>query len=224
MRGGSRSVVSAGFSLSMRQPISHGPSSRNASSISSSNAPSSAPGALCDARTSREGDDIGAKFGRRDLPAGDLIGAVVHDHDRKVLLPAPRDGGERAKLHQDRTVALQRDHAALRLRQRDPERDRRGQAHAAQHVEILRPPSRGPQVEVGVADAADHRLVVMQPRHQALGDVEAVHHLRLLAADRMVGCECHVSLSQWSPSALVPGLVPAIISRRPCPRSAGARG
>ena len=96
---------------------------------------------------------------------------------------------KRSKLHQDRSVAFQREHAALRLRQRDAERDRHRQSHAAEHVEILRALAGAPEVEIGVADAADHRLVVLQPRHQALRDVETVHHLGLGAVGRVVCCE-----------------------------------
>src|SRR5262249_16263759 len=58
-----------------------------------------------------------------------------------------------------------------------PEGNGEGEPHAAQHVPVLRPMAGGPQVEIGVADAADHGLFVLQLADQALGDVEAVHHL-----------------------------------------------
>ena len=91
-----------------------------------------------------------------------------------------------AELHQQRAVALERKHAALRLRQRDAKRDREGEAHAAQHVEILRAVAGGPEVEIGVADAADHGFLVLQLRDQARRDVEAVHDLGV--AGGIVGC------------------------------------
>ena len=102
--------------------------------------------------------------GRRRLLAGDLIEAVVPDDDGEVARLDVGDGGEAAERHQDRAVAFEREHPALRLRQRDAERDRAGQAHAAEHVEVLRPVADGEHVEIGVADAADHRLLVREPR------------------------------------------------------------
>src|SRR5207247_1207447 len=42
----------------------------------------------------------------------------------------------------------------------------------------------GPQIEVGVADAADHGLLARQLGDQPLGQLEAVHHLRVAGADR----------------------------------------
>ena len=91
--------------------------------------------------------------GRGRLRAGDLVDAVVHHDDHEVLRPQHRDGGERAQLHQERAVALERHDRRARLRQRDAERDRHGKPHAAEHVEILRPPPGGPEIEIGVADA-----------------------------------------------------------------------
>ena len=80
-------------------------------------------------------------------------------------------------MHQQRPVALQREHAPVRLRQRHAERDREGEPHAAEHVEILRSVAGGPQVEIGVADAADHGFLVLQFRDQPRGEIEAVHDL-----------------------------------------------
>ena len=73
------------------------------------------------------------------LAAGDLVGAVVHDHDAQVLLRPRGHRSQRAELHQDRAVALQRKHLAARLGDRHAEGDRHRQAHAAQHVEVLLP-------------------------------------------------------------------------------------
>ena len=114
---------------------------------------------------------------RGRLLAGDLIEAVVHDEDGEVARLHHADGGEAAERHQDRAVALERDHAALGLRQRDAERDRAGEAHAAEHVEILRPVAGRVEIEIGVADAADHRLLARELCDQAFGEVGAVPHL-----------------------------------------------
>src|SRR5581483_2984988 len=56
-------------------------------------------------------------------------------------------------------------------------RDREGEAHAAEHVEILGTVAGGPEIEIGVADAADHRFLVLELRDQARGHIEAVHYL-----------------------------------------------
>ena len=88
--------------------------------------------------------------------------------------------GEATELHQQRTVAFERDHVPARLRDRHAKGDRNGEAHAAQHVEILRPLAARPQIEIGVADAADHRFVVFELAHQPLGQLETVHHLRVV--------------------------------------------
>ena len=41
------------------------------------------------------------------------------------------------------------------LRQRHPKRDRAGEPHAAEHVEILRAMAGGNEIEIGVAEAGD---------------------------------------------------------------------
>ena len=69
------------------------------------------------------------------------------------------------------------------LRDGDAECDGDGEAHAAEHVEILRTLATRPQIEVGVADAADDRLVSLELGHQPLRQVEAVHHLGVMRAD-----------------------------------------
>ena len=45
-----------------------------------------------------------------------------------------------------------------------------GQAHAAEHVEILRPVAGGIEVEIGVADARDHCFVALEFRDRDLAD------------------------------------------------------
>ncbi len=77
------------------------------------------PVAAGDARATRDRDDIGGHGRRGLLLAGDLIDAVVHDHDREVARLDHADGGKTPHRHQDRAVAFERNHAALRLRQRD---------------------------------------------------------------------------------------------------------
>jgi len=143
------------------------------------------PQAACDAAAARHRDQVGAQRGRRRLPAGDLVHAVVEHHDDQVARADRGDRAQAAELHQQRAVALQREHPALRLRDRHAQRDRRRQAHAAQHVEVLRALPARPQVEVGVADAADHRFLAVQPGDQAPGEVGAAHLPRLRAAARI---------------------------------------
>ena len=184
---GSRSVAPTPGLSSMRTAISHGPSSaERARDHLVEHLLVRRPGALRKAGAARHGDEVGAGRGRGRLAAGDLVAAVVHHDDREVLRLEHRDGGEAADLHQQRAVALERDAAPLRLRQRDAERDRAGEPHAAEHVEILRPVAGRPEIEIGVADAADHGLV-LQRRDQPLGQREAVHHLRVAGADREDG-------------------------------------
>jgi len=72
---------------------------------------------------------------------------------------------------------IEREDTPFRLRQCNAERDRQRQPHAAQHVEILRTVAGRPEVEIGVADAADHGFLVLQSGDQARGEVETVHHL-----------------------------------------------
>src|SRR6185369_7814849 len=74
-------------------------------------------------------------------------------------------------------VPLDRNHLPLRLRDRDAERDRARKAHAAEHVEILRPPTARPQIEVRVANSPDDGFIVLQLRHEPLRQLEAVHPL-----------------------------------------------
>ena len=160
---GSRRVVPVPGLSSMRTPISVGPEADIDCSISRSKSSSSAAQALL-ARplaTAIATMSVGGRR-RRRLRAGDLVDAVVHHHHGEVLRRERRDGRERAELHQQRAVAFEREDAPLRLRQRNPERDREGEPHAAQHVEILRAVAGGPQVEIGVADAADHGFFVLQ--------------------------------------------------------------
>ena len=86
---------------------------------------------LGEAGSAGERDIVGDPGGGGRLAAGDLVEAVVHDHYGQVGRLERCDGGEAAELHQQRAVAFQRDHARARLRQRDAERDRDGEAHAA---------------------------------------------------------------------------------------------
>src|SRR6185312_3986065 len=142
------------------------------------------PGAIRKTAAARHRDDVGYRRARRRLAAGDLVHAVVPHHHGQVLRLAHRHGGEAAKLHQERAVALERDDVPFRLRDGDAERDRDGEPHAAEHVEVLRPLPAHPEIEIGVADAADDGFVALQLRHGAPGQLEAVHHLGVVRAQR----------------------------------------
>src|SRR6185312_4640691 len=119
---------------------------------------------------------------RGRLPAGDLVETVVPHQNGEIFLLEHADGGETAELHQQRAVAFERDDMTLGLRDRDAERDRDREPHAAQHVEILRPVAARPQVEIGVADAADDGFVALELTDEALGQLEAVHDFRVVRA------------------------------------------
>src|SRR5207342_3583644 len=82
-----------------------------------------------------------------------------------------------------RSVAFERNHMPLRLRDGDAERDRDRKSHAAEHVEVLRSLAAGPEIEIGIADAADNGLFALELADQPLGQVEAVHHLCIVCAD-----------------------------------------
>ena len=166
------------------------------------------PRAVGDAGAARNGDQIRSGRTRRRLRSGDLVNPVVpHDH-REILRRPLGDGGKATELHQQRAVAFERHDVPVWLCNRYTQRDRNGQAHAAQHVEILRPLAAGPQVEIGVADAADHRFVALELAHQPLGQLETVHHLRIVGADGSCRFHGHDALT------------PQILFRR----SAAARG
>src|SRR6185312_7672593 len=147
------------------------------------------PGTLHQAAAARHRDNVGDAGARRRLAAGDLVHAVVPDDHRQVIWLAHRHGGEAAELHQQRAVALERDDVALRLRDGDAERDRNRQAHAAEHIEVLRSLAAHPEIEISIADAADDGFLVLQVRDGALGQLEAVHHLGVVRAVR--GRRCH---------------------------------
>ena len=180
---GSRSVVPTPGLSSMRAAIRLGPPSLSAAANSRSNSSSSAAQALLAMpAAARDGDEVGSRRARRRLAAGDLVDAVVPHHDGQVLRRPHGDGRQAAELHQQRAVAFQRDDVAFGLRDGDAERDRDRQPHAAEHVEILRPLAARPQIEIGVADAADDGFLVLELRDQPLGQLEAVHHLGVVRA------------------------------------------
>ena len=151
-------------------------------------------------------DDVGRARRRGRLLAGDLVDAVVPDDDGEIARRHFGDGGEAAERHQDRAVALERDHAAPGLRQRHAERDRAGEPHAAQHVEVLRPVAGAVEVPVGVADAGDHRLVMRELRDEALGQVGAIESF---GRGRHVILNLRISVCRFRPD---------------CRRSAAAKG
>src|SRR6185312_3820455 len=92
-------------------------------------------------------------------------------------------GCKAAELHQQRAVALERNHVPFRLGDRDTKRNGNSQAHAAEHVEILWALSACPQVEIRIADAANDGFVAFELTDHQLCQLETVHHLRIVAAD-----------------------------------------
>src|SRR5436190_3476540 len=149
------------------------------------------PMALHYARTARDGDDVGRARGRRHLLARDLIDAVIHDHDGQVARPHHAYGGEATQRHEDRAVALERNHSALGLRDCDAEGNRTGKPHAAQHVEVLRPMPGGIEIEIGVADPGHDRLFARELRYQPLGQLGAIEDLH---ARRIDGRSSHAGI------------------------------
>jgi hypothetical protein len=139
---------------------------------------------------------------RRRLPAGDLIDAIVPYDDGEILRRLHRDGGEAAELHQQRAVTFQRDHVPLRLRDRDAERNRDRKPHAAEHVEILRTLAARPQVEIGIADAADDGFATFQLVDDALSECVTVHHLGIVGPDGPDGCLGHGRITPQKPCRL----------------------
>ncbi len=157
--GGSRGVPSAPGWSSILAAIRLGPPWSKRRSISCSKCFSSRDPFALDTGAARDRHDVSGALGGARLLAGDLVDAVVHDDDGQVAWLQHPDGGQAAERHQDRSVAFQRDDAALGLRQRDAERDRTGKPHAAEHVEILRPVADRIEIEIGIADAGDDGLV-----------------------------------------------------------------
>ena len=95
--------------------------------------------------SARNGDQIRARFRRRcALATSDLINAVIPDHDNQILRCLRGDGGKTAKLHQQRPITFQRENTPFRLRNGHTHGNGCGQAHAAQHVEILGTMAGGP--------------------------------------------------------------------------------
>ena len=75
----------------------------------------------------------------------------------------------------------------LRLRDGDTQTDRNRQTHAAQHVKVLRPLAGRPQIEIGVADAADHGFLALELADQAFGQLKAVHHFCIMGGSAAGG-------------------------------------
>ena len=160
----------------MRTSRNAGPSrARNAGS-----AASSASGAVDAARpaVARRPRHLLQRDAIRDggLAAGRGVRRVVEADVQQVARRRRRDGGERAHVHQHVAVAVEDDHAAIGLRQRDAETDRRRQAHGADHVEagvgVARAERGARQEAVGV-----HTHLVAEVRHDA-GEGIAQSHVR----------------------------------------------
>ena len=67
-----------------------------------------------------------------------MCGVVEHDVIEVGGL-CGSDARQRAHPHQHVAVAVEDDDGPRRLRQREPEADRRGEAHRSDHVELRRP-------------------------------------------------------------------------------------
>src|SRR5262245_30172414 len=72
----------------------------------------------------------------------------------------------------------------MRLGQRHAERDRAREPHTAEHVEVLCAAAGGPEIEVGIADAADDGFFTCEFGDKPLGEIEPVHHLGIARAKR----------------------------------------
>src|SRR5262249_32746355 len=83
------------------------------------------------------------------------------------------DGRERAEVHEQRTVSVDDEDARVRPGERQAETDRRGDAHAAPGVEILRPIAGREQIVRGMAEARDDpRVAGPVPLHTwAIGSI-----------------------------------------------------
>src|SRR5260370_7610623 len=93
------------------------------------------PVAVGNPGAARDGDDVGAGRSRGLLLAGDLIDAVVHDHDGEVARLDHPDGGQASQRHQNRAVAFERDHAALALDPRNPQNTLTTETHPTNPTE-----------------------------------------------------------------------------------------
>ena len=75
---------------------------------------------------------------RQWLSSGCLVHAVFEHEVIEVLRRRAGDRDQRAELHQQAAVSIDDDHFARRLRQREPQSDRRCGAHAADDVQVVR--------------------------------------------------------------------------------------
>ena len=181
IRRGSRSVVASAACRRCGARSATGLRSSAPGRTGPRTSPSSAAHALCESPEPGRWRRGRRRRGGGLLGAGDLVDAVVHDDDARffgarMAIVARQPSCIRSEPSPSSAITPR-----SRLRQRDAERDRQGEAHAAQHVEVLRPPAARPQIEIGVADAADDGLVVRELGDEPLGQLEAVHHLGVAA-------------------------------------------
>jgi thiamine pyrophosphate-dependent acetolactate synthase large subunit-like protein len=80
---------------------------------------------------------------------------------------------------------LEREDAAFGLRQCHTKRDREGKAHAAQHIKVLRTMARGPEVKIGVADAADHGFLALEGDGSLLMQLGSLSTIAMLAPQNL---------------------------------------
>ena len=72
------------------------------------------------------------------LAAGGFIHLVIENNVSEIFWPHARDCRQRAKIHQQRAIAVERDHLAVRQSQRHAESDRRAQAPTCGHENCRR--------------------------------------------------------------------------------------
>ena len=97
-------------------------------------------------RRPRERGEIEARIGQ-GLPAGSGMDAILNQQHREVGGGHRTDSDQRTHMHQNRTIALDHENRPVRLRDCEPERQRKRKAHRVLEVEILRPMmNRRPQI------------------------------------------------------------------------------
>jgi hypothetical protein len=87
----------------------------------------------------RDGGDIAAGGGCGRESANRQQALVVEHDVHQIARPVAGEGGEAAKIHEDRAVAVEHDDLAIGARQRDSEAHGRGEAHGMLQVKEVRP-------------------------------------------------------------------------------------
>jgi hypothetical protein len=120
-------------------------------------------GAL-DAGADRHLLEIDAEAGMALLPAGLAVVAVVDAEDRQVRRIDHRDGGERADVHKELSVAGDDEDALVRPRQREPEPHHAGRAHrAAERIDVGAVAGDRADVAGAASQAGDEQEILVAP-------------------------------------------------------------